>query len=73
MRLTQQQDCKSTIERAFEIADSGAAESLQQLKILLSNEGYSMSVLTGPVLLKQLRSRIAALRVAETQTESAKN
>ncbi len=71
--MTQQQDCKSTIERAFEIAESGAAESLQHLKLLLSSEGYSMSLLTGPVLLKQLRSRIAALRVPEPQAAPDKS
>jgi hypothetical protein len=60
--LTQQQDCKSTVERAFEIADSGAAESLKRLTQMLSSEGYSISVLTGMTLLKQLRARISAAR-----------
>jgi hypothetical protein len=60
--LSQQLNCKSTIERAFEIADSGAADSIPALRALLNNEGYSISLLTGPALLKQLRGRIAAPR-----------
>ena len=60
--LSQQLNCKSTIERAFEIADSGEADSLQKLRLLLGNEGYSTSLLTGPALMKQLRGRIAAPR-----------
>ena len=58
--MSQQLNCKSTIERAFEIADSGVADSLPSLRALLDSEGYSTSLLTGPVLLKQLRTRIAA-------------
>jgi hypothetical protein len=60
--LSQQLNCKSTIERAFEIADSGEADSIPTLRLLLGNEGYSVSQLTGPALLKQLRNRIAAPR-----------
>jgi hypothetical protein len=60
--LSQQLNCKSTIERAFEIADSGAADSIKRLTQMLSSEGYSISMLTGPALLKQLRSRISAPR-----------
>ena len=60
--MTRQHDCKSTVERAFEIADSGAAESLKRLTQMLSSEGYSISVLTGMTLLKQLRARISAAR-----------
>jgi hypothetical protein len=60
--LSQQLNGKSTIERAFEIADSGAADSIKRLTKLLSSEGYSISVLTGMALLKQLRGRISAAR-----------
>jgi hypothetical protein len=60
--LTQQQDCKSTVERAFEIADSGAVDSIKRLTLMLSSEGYSIGVLTGRALLKQLRARISAAR-----------
>ena len=57
--MTQQQNCKSTLERAFEIADTGRVSSIEELRHLLAKEGYSMSMLTGPQLLKQLRKRIA--------------
>ncbi len=60
--MSQQQNCKSTLERAFEIADSGQAASLDELSRLLGREGYSLNMLTGPVLLKQLRQRIGACR-----------
>ena len=62
--MTQQQNYKSTIERAFEIADSGEANSIQKLSLMLSSEGYSINMITGPVLLKQLRTRMAAPRPA---------
>ena len=60
--LSQQLNGKSTIERAFEIADSGAVDSIKRLTLMLSSEGYSIGVLTGMALLKQLRARISAAR-----------
>lgn len=56
--MSKQQDCKSTIERAFEIAGSGDVTTIERLKMMLAQEGYSLSVLTGPLMLKQLRRRI---------------
>lgn len=58
--MSQQQNCKSTIERALEIADSGEAITIERLGKLLSQEGYSLNMITGPLLLKQLRQRMAA-------------
>lgn len=58
--MSQQQDLKSTIERAFEIADSGDAATIERLARLLAQEGYALNMLTGPLLLKQLRRQIAA-------------
>lgn len=58
--MTQQRDCKSTIERAFEVAEFEYVRSMDQLVQELQKEGYSTNMLTGPVLLKQLRQRIGA-------------
>lgn len=60
--LTQQQNYKSAVERAFEIAGSGEVHSIERLGRALSREGYALNVLTGPLLLKQLRARIVASR-----------
>jgi len=64
--MSQQHDCKSTIERAFEIAESGDAATMERLGRMLSGEGYSMNMLTGPLLMKQLRQKIAAVQRART-------
>ncbi len=60
--MSQQLNCKSTLERAFELADSGEITSMDGLSRALNQEGYSLTMLTGPLLMKQLRSRIAARR-----------
>jgi hypothetical protein len=62
--MSQQQDYKSMIERAFEITDSDGASSLGSPGCILSQEGYSPSMITGPFLHRQLRERIAAHRRA---------
>lgn len=62
--MTQQSDGYSTIERAFQIAESGKAATVEEIARCLNREGYSTSVLTGPTLLKQLRERISANRQA---------
>lgn len=63
--MSQQLNCKSTLERAFEIADSGEVVSIDELGRLLGKEGYSLNMLTGPELLKQLRKRMAVHRPAD--------
>ena len=60
--MSQQLTCKSTIDRAFELAASDDVTSLEQLNRALNREGYSTSMLSGPLLLKQLRQQIAADR-----------
>jgi hypothetical protein len=60
--MSQQLNCKSTIERAFEIAGSGSVDTIDGLRRVLDREGYFTNVLTGPVLLKQLRGRITVCR-----------
>jgi len=61
-QLSQQQNCKSAVERAFEIAGSGEVQTIERLGHVLRREGYALNVLTGPLLLKQLRARIAGAR-----------
>lgn len=56
--MSQQQNFKSTLERAFEIAGSGRVATIEQLSHVLASEGYAVSMLMGPLLLKQLRKRI---------------
>lgn len=58
--MSQQQNFKSTIERAFEIAGSGDAPTMERLGKLLAQEGYAVNMLTGPLLIKQLRQRMAS-------------
>ena len=70
--LSQQQNCKSAVERAFEIAGSGEVQSIEKLGIALRREGYALNVLTGPLLLKQLRARILAVRQSSEGMKSPK-
>lgn len=58
--MSQQQNCKSTIERAFEIAGSGEVSTMDRLGRILAREGHSLNMLTGPLLLKQLRQKMMA-------------
>ena len=58
--MSQKQNCKSMIERSIEIAASGDVVTVDQLRRVLGEEGYFTSELTGPLLLKQLRQRMAA-------------
>ncbi len=46
------------IERAFQIARSGACLGLSDLKLQLKKEGYSLSQIDGRVLNNQLRDLI---------------
>ena len=54
----------SAIERAFQIAASGRVKDMQELRAVLNREGYDLSQLQGPSLLKQLRD---AIRIAWTR------
>ena len=49
---------KSALERAFELARSGRASSLAELRAMIKAEGYSLSQITGPSLGRQLRNLI---------------
>jgi hypothetical protein len=70
--MSQQQNCKSAVERAFEIAGSGEVQTIEKLGRALRQEGYALGVLTGPLLLKQLRARMAAVRQPSPAQKCAK-
>jgi hypothetical protein len=53
---------KSAIERAFELARSGQASSLAELRAMIKAEGYSLHQITGPSLGRQLRNLITKAR-----------
>jgi hypothetical protein len=50
---------KSAIERAFELAKSGRAASVTELRAIIKAEGYALHEITGPALGRQLRNLIA--------------
>ena len=50
----------TTLERAFELARSGDCASISEVREKLAAEGYSLQQLTGPTLLKQLRTLCTA-------------
>ena len=52
----------SIIERAFQLAKTGQYGSVEDLKRKLRAEGYSVTAITGPSLLRQLRELIKAGR-----------
>jgi hypothetical protein len=54
--MDSQQQQPTAIERAFSLADTGRFVSASQIKQQLSSEGYSIAQITGPALLRQIRS-----------------
>jgi hypothetical protein len=66
---------KSTIERAFEIASSGAVGTMRELEQALSREGRDTVTveLAGRTLRTQLRERILAARPDEAAKREARN
>lgn len=58
------------LERAFQLAESGRAQSVKEIRVLLAREGYSaldLLALSGPTLTRQLSARIKASRLAAQQ------
>lgn len=53
----------TSIERAFQLAKSGACVSITDLKKLLKSEGYSADQIEGRVISKQLTTLIRNARV----------
>jgi hypothetical protein len=52
----------TAIERAFQIARSGHAPSVQEIRYALQKEGYRASEIDGPSLSKQLMALITVAR-----------
>ena len=52
----------STLERAFEIARSGLARDVEEIRRALQREGYNAKEIEGPGLRKQLRGLTEAAR-----------
>lgn len=57
---------QSPVERAFELARSGRYANVSDIKRQLSKEGYSITQIEGPMLLKQLRTAMADTRPKAT-------
>lgn len=56
----------SSLERAIELARSGAVNTVQGLRRTLANEGYSLDQLNGRALKKQLTHLMAEARQLNT-------
>jgi hypothetical protein len=54
----------TALERAFQLAESGRCSTVEEIRRVLSNEGYSSAQITGSTLVKQLRE---LMRAAEEQ------
>ena len=52
----------TVLERAFELASSGDYENVGLLRKRLQYEGYAANEIDGPMLLKQLRTKISTAR-----------
>jgi uncharacterized protein YbgA (DUF1722 family) len=55
----------SALERAFAIARSGQAATVDEIKAALHREGYLSNQLEGPLLRSQLKAFIKAAREGE--------
>jgi hypothetical protein len=53
---------KSALERAFDLARSGACENVGAIKKRLDHEGYASGQVEGPALTKQLNTLIEDVR-----------
>jgi hypothetical protein len=50
---------KNCIERAFELAKSGACDSVYRIERQLLREGYYINQIAGPAVRRQLRQLLA--------------
>ena len=50
----------TTLERAFDLAKSGACSGLEDIRRQLRAEGYALHSLEGPTLIRQLRELCVA-------------
>jgi hypothetical protein len=53
---------KTALERAFELAESGTCDSIEDIRKQLKSEGFSLAQLMGASLMKQLREVIRTSR-----------
>jgi len=60
----------SVIERAFQLAQCGTFCGVHEIKDRLKLEGYVTDTITGPMLCTQLKSQIAAARIARRKRNS---
>jgi hypothetical protein len=61
---------KTTLERAFELAQSGQCADLQKLILRLKAEGYKPSQVVGPLLRKQLMQLMQTSCHIQTDTDA---
>jgi hypothetical protein len=61
----------TALERAFELARSGACANTTQLRDKLKAEGFSPEQLTGRTLMRQLRELCLASQTAADQSTAA--
>ncbi|MDO9383991.1 MAG: hypothetical protein Q7T86_14135 [Hyphomicrobiaceae bacterium] len=47
---------QTTLERAFELAQTGKCRTVTELRLKLRGEGFDVDQITGPKLLKQLNA-----------------
>jgi hypothetical protein len=62
-------NAKTTLERAFEIAASGRAESVAQIRTLLKAEGYETQQIYGRALAKQLGDIVRKEKASAKRTD----
>jgi hypothetical protein len=60
----------TAIERAFQIAKSGHAPTVEHIKQALAKEGYAQGQINGPSLSRQLRALIKAAREKDNTQSS---
>ena len=58
----------STVERAFQLAQSGRYKSVEEIRRAVIEEGFYGDYLYGPVLFKQLRGVITKAEASASST-----
>lgn len=51
---------QTTLERAFELAQTGKCRTVTELRLKLRGEGFDVDQITGPKLLKQLNALLGS-------------
>jgi hypothetical protein len=64
---------RTALERAFDLAKSGACSSIDDLRHCLKLEGYSLTHIVGPSLYRQLRALIHESRAQESTLQDGKH